>query len=916
MKRKEDAGMAMVKKVIWLPYDFDTAIGINNEGQLTFGYSLEDTDTISGADVYNGQDSTFWCNLRDAFYSDLSSMYNTLRSIASGVQYSYPYVEGVFEEHQSYWCANIYNQDAQFKYLDPLYNDGDAGYLEMLQGSKAEQRKWWLYNRFKYLDSKYVAGDSRTQVITLRGYAVGNITVTPYADIYTVVNWANSYTTKQRVFKGQSYTHVRPLSQLNDTEIYIYTAPQIKSVGDLSSLYVGYANFSLATKLTEIKIGSSAAGYNNYRAYALTVGNNTLLKKVDATNCSGLGDTTQEGHDQTSVDFSGCSNIEEIYLGGTNVLSVNLPIGSTLEKLVLPGTITSLIVRNQVNVELFTCPDLSHVTTLWLDNVSNQFDAISILDGMAAGSRVRLFNFEWTMQSEDEVVAFVEKLDTMMGLDQSGGNMNKAQVYATIHLPNKSQWLDDYVHANYPEITLDAVIFGEAIVYRNFDSSLVHVETVLYGGSAQSEPVPVRDPSPTLVYTFSGWSSEAGGTVDPSILTNITSDTTVYACYTSATRYYTVLYYQDSYMDVQIGYASVIYHGDATVYTDMEGDQQTTPTYAGTGDPEDYEFAGWSEDVSDVTHDMRVYAIFVLSPKYSRQLISGTLSTYTDVNSMTDVGAFAFAGLTKLVYLRMDDLVFSGGKIPEGCFLMFKVSSTMIMNQNIFSEVTEIEDSAFQLCSFPANWISEFNFPAATKVGNTSFNTGKIKALLLPLVNTIGNFPFLFMSGTNSTNLFLREIFRDQSGVSFSDFNETIGRFYLTRYSASVLNKDKVYQMDTPTDVRFSRMPGGSTYNDGDMFYLSSSYNKTIQIYDIGYVTVLGSTFYRYEKLETLIMRASTIVTFTGSVSNIFTSSSPLGKGEGSIYVPQSLLSSYQSANVWSAYSAMFRAIEGSEYQI
>ena len=25
----------------------------------------------------------------------------------------------------------------------------------MLQGSKAEQRKWWLYNRFRYIDSKY-----------------------------------------------------------------------------------------------------------------------------------------------------------------------------------------------------------------------------------------------------------------------------------------------------------------------------------------------------------------------------------------------------------------------------------------------------------------------------------------------------------------------------------------------------------------------------------------------------------------------------------------------------------------------------------------------------------------------------------------------------------------------------------------
>ena len=32
----------MKKKIVFLPYDFDTAIGINNEGALVFGYDLEE----------------------------------------------------------------------------------------------------------------------------------------------------------------------------------------------------------------------------------------------------------------------------------------------------------------------------------------------------------------------------------------------------------------------------------------------------------------------------------------------------------------------------------------------------------------------------------------------------------------------------------------------------------------------------------------------------------------------------------------------------------------------------------------------------------------------------------------------------------------------------------------------------------
>lgn len=46
----------MKKKIVFLPYDFDTAIGINNEGALAFSYNLEDIDQTEGeADVFNGQ---------------------------------------------------------------------------------------------------------------------------------------------------------------------------------------------------------------------------------------------------------------------------------------------------------------------------------------------------------------------------------------------------------------------------------------------------------------------------------------------------------------------------------------------------------------------------------------------------------------------------------------------------------------------------------------------------------------------------------------------------------------------------------------------------------------------------------------------------------------------------------------------
>jgi hypothetical protein len=67
-------------KWFWLPYDMDTALGINNEGLLVYNYDREDTDLQEGAFIFNGQDSTFWMNVRDAFPEELRKMYEDMRT--------------------------------------------------------------------------------------------------------------------------------------------------------------------------------------------------------------------------------------------------------------------------------------------------------------------------------------------------------------------------------------------------------------------------------------------------------------------------------------------------------------------------------------------------------------------------------------------------------------------------------------------------------------------------------------------------------------------------------------------------------------------------------------------------------------------------------------------------------------------
>lgn len=442
--------MGLKKKVVWLPYDFDTAIGINNEGALTFSYNLEDTDhTESGADVYNGQQSVMWTNLRDAFGPELTAMYKQLRS--DGVL-SYGVVERMFEEHQSKWPEAIFNEDSEFKYIMPLTNPEDgnptAAYLSMLQGSKADQRKWWLYNRFRYLDSKYNAGDALTDVITLRGYAKDNITIIPYADIYPTIKFG-SYLVGVRGERGNAYTLVCPLDKVNDTEIYIYSASQLASIGDISGLKVGFADFSMGTKLQNLKIGDSDANYSNANLVELYIGNNTLLQTIDVRNCPALGTG-----DQKTVDLSGCRNVEEVYFDGTSIGAVNLPNGGILRVLHLPGTISNLTIRNQPELTDLTVADYSNVSTLWLEKAGIASTmAEDILREISDGSRVRLLGFNWSLASELELSELVAKIDTLRGIDESGGNVAKAQLQGGIYVPKVYQ--DSFeVLSDYPYVDL------------------------------------------------------------------------------------------------------------------------------------------------------------------------------------------------------------------------------------------------------------------------------------------------------------------------------------------------------------------------------------------------------------------------------------------------------------------------------
>lgn len=674
----------MKKKIVWLPYDFDTSIGINNEGALVFSYNLEDTDHMqSGANIFNGQESVMWTNLRDAFGPELKAMYQQLRSQG---KLSYDVVEKAFEDHQRIWPEAIFNEDAWFKYLRPLVEDGDASYLSMLQGSKAEQRKWWLYNRFRYLDSKYNAGDALTQVITLRGYAKSNVVVTPYADVYATVKYG-SYLVQARADRNNSYTMTCPLDEVNDTEIYIYSADQLASVGDLSGFKVGYANFSMATKLQELKLGDSDQEYDNGNLTELYLGNNKLLRSLDVRNCSSL---------TMPVDISGCSNIEHVYFGGTAITGLTLPNGGILKTLQLPDTLTNLTVLNQPSITTFSIPTGENITTLRLENVGSALDSKQLVGNLAANSRLRLIGFSWSFSDYSAASSMYDKLDTMRGLNEYGGNLDTAQVMGTIHIPALTGTQMASLLERYPDISVTYDHITSYLYYYNYNgTTLLNTETILDGGNGTYSGTPTRTQDAQYTYTFVGWSRTMDSTTaDPTATQGIEVDRNVYAAYSRTVRTYTVSFQNSNGTVIPVNgqnTQTVAYGGNAVTPANP-----THPT-----DPTNYGFIGWSPSPTNITGNTTCVAQYADLNADLVKYLRGNLTTYRSTTATT-IGQFAFYGRTTLTSVETSATTI-------GHYAFNACSNLTTVNLTSSSPVT-ISSNAFGGC----NKITEFFVRSST----------------------------------------------------------------------------------------------------------------------------------------------------------------------------------------------------------
>ena len=295
------------------------------------------------------------------------------------------------------------------------------------------------------MDSKYLAGEAKQDFLSFRAYnaeTTPDITIVPYADIYAVVSYSNAAgaVVSARAHRGEAVTLPNPMTgSFTDQEVYIYSVSQLKSIGDLAPFYPDTIQAENATKLQELKIGDLSPDYTNERLRELKLGNNVLLKSLNAAHCPNLN---------SEVNMANCTNIEEIYFDGTTVPSVTLPAGAPIKILHLPETITNLTLINHTALQDLQLAGLQNIASLRIENIAgsvlNYYDTILQLDTSAFKPRVRWTGIEDDYRSlSDEAAiakldALYDKLDECSGIAADGSETERAQISGTIKIREMS----------------------------------------------------------------------------------------------------------------------------------------------------------------------------------------------------------------------------------------------------------------------------------------------------------------------------------------------------------------------------------------------------------------------------------------------------------------------------------------------
>lgn len=579
-------------------YDNDTADGNDNNGKLIVPFGCEGMDMLTSTrDVFNGKTAVWWGFIY-GLYEARRAMWIDRES--AGAWDADAYI-AFTKEVQDVIPERVYNQDYWYKYLRLYETKGVTTYIPMLEGGKkTHQREAYVANNESYMAGQYMGIACTSKSITLRGYTPSTwagvepkseVSVMLYTKGYVVVQVGSIYK-RIKAEKGKFYTVTFTDSgDMNDTVINLHGANLIQAVGDISCLYVGRSDFSAATRLRSLQIGSTAEGYQNNNLTEIGFGTNTMLEHLYIQNCPNV---------KSTLDLSGCQALLELDVRGSGFTGITFAVGGLLQKALLCSP-ASLNMRSlyYLTDDTLSLESYDNLSTIRLEDCPS-IDSLALVQLATNLSRVRILDIDWTLATTD----LLNKMLVLIGIDENDHNVDVSVLTGKVYVSGqiRNQELENYATAwenlavTYEPVNL---IDQYLATYVNTNGEVLYT-TYVDRGSTPPDPVaeglidtPTAESTSQYEFTYSGWDDITSVMLAPRTITVV---------YTETTREYTVTWY--SRAGLSLGSKKVPY-GAEVVY---EGDTPTNTTEEGT-----YiynVFAGWNKSTGYIREDTDVYAVW------------------------------------------------------------------------------------------------------------------------------------------------------------------------------------------------------------------------------------------------------------------------------------------------------------------
>lgn len=453
-------------KWYYILYDNDTINGLINTGRIAISPTDgRQTVDATGSYIFAGHDSRLWNMLEadEEFNSIVSAVDNALYS----AEISYINAIKTFDDEQAdKWVERVYNQDAQYKYINPYIEKG-INNLFMLQGKRDIHRKWWLAKRYSIFDAKYVSGTYK------QGIEFKCIQNTPEGQQFTIkagmpLDYGYGINNVTRVSgislnRGESYTFTTTEVLNIGDPIRIYGAPNIEEL-DLSKMssrltkvdISGAYNEALGSMLKKLVIGK--AGVENLAEFEFS--GLILAKQLEYLDIQGIKNIK-------FLDLSKQFNFKTLVANGSGISSVTFAKGAPVESISLPSTMTNL--------------SLEQLPYLESNNIS--FENISNVDSLVIKSCPRIsndFNFVYDWYSRKSVENAYATL-IMDNIDWRNADANKLVEIAGIgNLDLKGKAVVSSITVEQLNLLID--VFGKTVFDKNSDFYINAPDAVFVSG--------------------------------------------------------------------------------------------------------------------------------------------------------------------------------------------------------------------------------------------------------------------------------------------------------------------------------------------------------------------------------------------------------------------------------------------------